>query len=57
MKLTYTEIVSPINGEKIILRNNLDGSVSSIPVDEANSDYQAYLSKDEAEQSTPNLAG
>jgi hypothetical protein len=52
MKLTYTEIVSPINGEKIILRNNPDGSVSSIPVDEANSDYQAYLNP-EAEQSTP----
>jgi len=52
MKSTYTEIVSPINGEKIILRNNPDGSVSSIPADPANSDYQAYLNP-EAEQSTP----
>ena len=55
MKSTYTEIVSPINGEKIILRNNPDGSVSSIPADPANSDYQAYLNP-EAEQSTPMVA-
>ena len=31
-----------------IERINEDGSVSSIPLDEANSDYQAYLA-DEAE--------
>ena len=43
MKLTYTEIESPINGAKVILRNNLDGSISSIPIDPANSDYQRYL--------------
>jgi len=33
-------------------RTNADGSVSSIPMDEANSDYQRYLNP-EAEQSTP----
>jgi hypothetical protein len=35
-----------------------DGQVLSIPMDEANSDYQAYLlwlENPEAEQSTPNL--
>jgi hypothetical protein len=34
-----------------ILRFNDDGSVSSIPTDPANSDYQAYL----AAQSTPSI--
>jgi len=29
--------------ETVLLRTNVDGSVSSIPIDEANSDYQAYL--------------
>jgi len=30
-------------GNEFIKRFNEDGSVSFIPVDEANSDYQAYL--------------
>jgi len=30
-------------GQEIIIRTNDDGSVSSIPEDLANSDYQAYL--------------
>lgn len=30
----------------IVKRFNLDGSVSCIPLDPANSDYQAYLNKD-----------
>lgn len=38
--------------DKCILRFNEDESVSSIPVNEANSDYQAYLAW-KAEQSTP----
>lgn len=29
--------------EKVILKTNEDGSVTSIPNDPANSDYQAYL--------------
>jgi hypothetical protein len=29
-----------------ILRTDLDGTVWVIPIDEANSDYQAYLNKD-----------
>ena len=35
-----------------ILRTNEDGSVSTIPNDEANSDYQRYLNP-EAEHFTP----
>jgi hypothetical protein len=38
--------------EKLLKRDNKDGSVSFIPMDEANSDYQRYLNP-EAEQSTP----
>jgi hypothetical protein len=37
-----------------IMRTNDDGSVSTIPNDEANADYQRYLNP-EAEQSTPSL--
>jgi hypothetical protein len=42
-------------GNDFIKRTNEDGSVSFIPLDPANSDYQRYLNP-EAEQSTPNLA-
>ena len=35
---------------KMTLEN---GDISYIPNDPANSDYQAYLNKDKAEQSTP----
>ena len=52
--MNYTEIISA-TGTKAILRDNEDGSVSYIPLDETNSDYQRYLNP-EAEQSTPNLA-
>jgi len=34
--------------ELVIERENEDGSVSFIPKDEGNSDYQAYLKRDEA---------
>ena len=35
---------SPINRSDFVLRTNLDnGEVSSIPMADANSDYQAYL--------------
>jgi hypothetical protein len=36
------KIVTTINGSGI-LKQNSDGSVSSIPTDPANSDYQVYL--------------
>jgi hypothetical protein len=41
------EIKETDSGE-IVIRYNEDGTVSSFPKDEANSDYQAYLA-DEAE--------
>jgi hypothetical protein len=37
----------------VIVRISEDGVISAIPKDPANSDYQAYLNKDKAEQSTP----
>lgn len=41
----YKIIEDEIANELIlsIIRENADGSVSTIPVDEANSDYQQYL--------------
>ncbi len=36
-----------------IKRTDADGVISWIPVNDSNSDYQAYLNKDKAEQSTP----
>lgn len=48
------EEIAPIteNGQSFIKRSNEDGSDSYIPIDEANSDYQAYLAW-KAEQPTP----
>jgi hypothetical protein len=40
--------------ETVLLRTNKDGTISSIPLDEGNSDYQRYLNP-EAEQSTPSV--
>jgi len=51
---TYEPFTST-TGNEFIKRTNEDGSVSFIPKDETNSDYQRYLNP-EAEQSTPNLA-
>ena len=42
MTITYEELDNGTN-QKFIRRFNEDGSYSDIPVDEANSDYQAYL--------------
>jgi hypothetical protein len=47
------EIVENDFGQ-IIKRENEDGSVTWIPKDPANSDYQRYLNP-EAEQSTPSV--
>jgi hypothetical protein len=55
--MTYKVIISTdYDGTEtsILERTNDDGSVSFIPMDEANSDYQRYLNP-EAEQSTPIL--
>lgn len=40
--MIYQKLTS-ITGAEFIRRNNEDGSFSDIPVDESNSDYQAYL--------------
>jgi hypothetical protein len=40
---TNYEIIETITNDKIIKKINEDGSISFIPIDEANSDYQAYL--------------
>jgi len=44
--ISYEVIESPLG--KTIQRNNEDGSVSFIPADPANSDYQEYLNPSEA---------
>ena len=36
--------------QEIIIRENEDGSISSIPLDPANADYQAYLNRDNAKE-------
>ena len=43
--ITY-EIITNEYNEKILKRDNEDGTTSWIPLDESNSDYQAYLNKD-----------
>jgi hypothetical protein len=47
MKPTYTEIKSPFG--TTIQAEYPDGRFLLIPADPANSDYQAYLKRDEAE--------
>jgi hypothetical protein len=54
MAITYTEKSNEL-GWEYIERTNEDGSISVIPKDEGNSDYQRYLNP-EAEQSTPKVA-
>ena len=49
------EVVTSFDEQKVIKRTNEDGTLSFIPMDESNSDYQAYLNKDKAEQSTPSV--
>lgn len=46
MTFIYEEITSE-NNEKMLKRTDENGSVSWIPTDPANSDYQAYLKRDE----------
>ena len=52
--MTY-EIITEEDGTQTIKRTNEDGSVSFIPADESNADYQAYLDRDKpkAALSTP----
>ena len=37
------ELIQNSHEETVILRHEVNGSVTSIPADPANSDYQAYL--------------
>ena len=55
MAYTY-ELVSDQFGE-VLVRTSDDGVISYVPLDPANSDYQAYLNKDnpQAALSTPIL--
>ena len=47
------EVITTITGNTVINATYEDGRMLSIPMNEDNSDYQAYLNKDKAEQSTP----
>ena len=51
---TY-EIYTNLSGKEIIKAVYEGGLEMHFPKDPANSDYQAYLNKNKAEQSTPNL--
>jgi len=49
--ITNYEVVETATGNKIIKRINEDGSISFVPKDLGNTDYQAYLEA----QSTPSV--
>jgi hypothetical protein len=50
----YEEITNDL-GFKSIIKTNDDGSLVIIPLDPANSDYQAYLNKDNPDWNKPNI--
>jgi hypothetical protein len=52
MKPTY-EVRTNSDGEEIIIQTNPDGTIWSFLSDPMNPDFQRYLKRDEAEQSTP----
>jgi hypothetical protein len=52
--MTTYEVIKDEDGLETIKRTNADGSISFIPTDSTNSDYQRYLNP-EAEQSTPSV--
>ncbi len=53
MAITYSTYTTDA-GLEFIVRTNEDESISYIPCNEENADYQAYLNKDKpVEQSTP----
>lgn len=53
MTITY-QLIEIFTGEKLIQRLNEDGTITSIPNDPANSDYQAYLNRDNPDYGKPN---
>ena len=57
MKPIYEEVTNDL-GTTLIKRTDEDGKVWWIPMDETNSDYQAYLNKDNpVEHFTPMIPG
>jgi hypothetical protein len=52
MKLKYEELIDQL-GSKILKATFEDGREMWIPMDEANSDYQAYLNKDKPQEVKP----
>jgi hypothetical protein len=53
--MKYTEITTAL-GDKVITRDNEDGSITYIPIEPTNSDYQTYLAwleNPQGQQSTP----
>jgi hypothetical protein len=54
MKNTYElkTIETPFGSIEVLEMTSPDGTISTVPMDEGNSDYQRYLNP-EAEQSTP----
>lgn len=44
--MKYEKVTIGLKNDEVIKRTNDDGSESWIPMDESNSDYQAYLNKD-----------
>ena len=51
MTYTYEEVIHE-DGSKILKQTDKDGQIAWIPLDEANSDYQAYLNPDKVEHLT-----
>ena len=47
MTVSYELITSEISGNQILSRINENGSITFIPMNEENPEYQAYLAKDE----------
>ncbi len=43
------EVIQQEHAEDVIKKTDADGKISWIPKDLGNSDYQAYLKRDEAE--------
>ena len=53
--MRYEIVKDAMTEVDVLVRTNDDGSITWIPMVDDNSDYQAYLNKDKAEQSTPSV--
>jgi hypothetical protein len=49
----YEVVVSELSGTELVKRTNDDGTESWIPADPANSDYQAYLNRNNPDWGKP----